>query len=455
MKTNSLHLLLIIISLSFLFSGCAYKRLFKEGKKYEDEGMLELSIEKYNEALQKKTDFVDARIALNRTLTRYAHDLEQQIDENYIQLDDNEIVENYLKLKNFKKIADNNRISLEISNQTKEQYTEAQQRYLTNHYAQVTTNLENEDFDNALLHILAIKKVNSSYKDIKEKEIICRCEPLYRNAQQQIQLKKYRTAYSILESVIGIGGNYKDSKNIQNECLEKGILTVAFTNFSSNDANKRLFAEQLIRKTTTNIQNANALFLKVVDINNTEQIVREQKIAMQNGIEIQGNIIPVRSHLSFKIPLLTYTKSTLTKTKKKGYIKEVKDDKSVVYHKVYYYECAQSAESKIMFTYELRSTETGLTLLLDNYTEQISDKVCYIEYSGKNISNLRSGYWENGGAFNPSKDYVNDNFMANLAILQLINARKTLKTKSDLQTTLCNNIANKISDKLIKYNPEK
>ena len=205
MKTNSLHLLLIIISLSVLFSGCAYKRLFKEGKKYEDEGMLELSIEKYNESLQKKTDFVDARIALNRTLTRYAHDLEQQIDENYIQLDDNEIVENYLKLKNIKKIADNNRISLEISNQTKEQYTESQQRYLTNHYAQVTTNLENEDFDNALLHILAIKKVNSSYKDIKEKEIICRCEPLYRKAQQQIQLKKYRTAYSILESVIGIG----------------------------------------------------------------------------------------------------------------------------------------------------------------------------------------------------------------------------------------------------------
>ena len=123
--------------------------------------MLELSVEKYNASLIKKEDFTDARIALNRTIIRYANELEQQIDNNYTQLDDDALVENFIKLKNLKNIADNNRIQLEIGSRTQEQYNESQQRYVIDHYANVLAFIETEDFSTALSHILAIKKVDT------------------------------------------------------------------------------------------------------------------------------------------------------------------------------------------------------------------------------------------------------------------------------------------------------
>jgi len=454
MRVRILHFF-IVAFVSLLLSSCAYQRLFKEGKKYEEAGMLELSVEKYNAALAKKNDFADARIALNRTLIRYANDLEQQIDENYIQLNDDALVENFIKLKNLKRIADNNRIQLEISSRVQEQYNESQQRYLVDHYAKALAFIETEDFSAALSHILSIKKVNENYQDIAEKEIVCRCEPLYREALQQMQLEKYRTAYNTFNSIIKIGSNYKDSKNLQNECLEKGMLTVAFTTFYSNDIAKKNFVNKLKTNITTTIQSSNAIFLEIVDINNTEAIIKEQHLAMQNGIEIQGTLIPVRSHLSFEVPQLTYTKSSLSKTKKKGFIKETKKDKSVVYHKVYYYECTQSVVAKVSLNYKLLSTETGLTLLSNSYSLQTSDKIHYIEYSGKNASNLLSGNWENTGKFNPNKDYVNDNFSAKYSIQSLLKARNVLKSSTELQNVLCNDIAKKISNSLLKYNPEK
>ncbi|MBO5974629.1 MAG: hypothetical protein J6P95_02765 [Paludibacteraceae bacterium] len=445
----------IVTLISLLLSSCAYKRLFKEGKKYEEAGMLELSVEKYNASLIKKEDFTDARIALNRTIIRYANELEQQIDNNYTQLDDDALVENFIKLKNLKNIADNNRIQLEIGSRTQEQYNESQQRYVIDHYANVLAFIETEDFSTALSHILAIKKVDTNYKDIVEKEIICRCEPLYREALQQMQLEKYRTAYNTFKSIIKIGGNYKDSKSLQDECLEKGMLTVAFTSFYSNDTSKKTFIDKLKSSITTTVQNSNAIFLEIVDINNTEAIVKEQHLAMQNGIEIQGTLIPVRSHLTLDVPQLTYTKSSLTKTKKKGFIKEIQKDKSVVYHKVYYYECTQSAVAKVTLNYNLKSTETGLTLLSNSYSLQTSDKVHYIEYSGKNASNLLSGSWENQGKFNPEKDRVNDNYTAKNNIQTLLKARTSLKSSTELQNVLCTDIAKKLSNSLLNYNPEK
>ena len=105
---------------------------------------------------------------------------------------------------NLKNIADNNRIQLEIGSRTQEQYNESQQRYVIDHYANVLAFIETEDFSTALSHILAIKKVDTNYKDIVEKEIICRCEPLYREALQQMQLEKYRTAYNTFKEPVAV-----------------------------------------------------------------------------------------------------------------------------------------------------------------------------------------------------------------------------------------------------------
>ena len=101
------------------------------------------------------------------------------------------------------------------------------------------------------------------------------------------------------------------------------------------------------------------------------------------------------------------------------------------------------------------STETGLTLLSNSYTLQTTDKIHYIEYSGENASNLLSGYWEKSGSLNPNKDSVNDNLSAKRTIQSLVSARNTLKSFSELQNVLCNDIAKKLSNTLQNYNPEK
>ncbi len=444
----------LILSCLIIFSSCAYKRLYKEGKKYEDAGLLELSIEKYNAAIAKKNDFVDARIGLNRTIVRYSKDLEQKIENSYTNLNDDQTVDHFIKLQKIKSIADRNQIVLEISNRTQEQYNESKNRYLSDHYANALNEMKNENFNNALQHLLDIKKVNQTYKDITELERICRCEPLYRNALELMNLGKYRMAHSKFCSVLNIGGDYKDSQALREECLEKGVLTIAFTKFSLGNNSYQLFAEQITTKTKQNILNSNALFLKIVELDNTEAMIREQKIAMQNGIDLKGNLIPVRAHLLCNIPQLSYAKTKLECVKKKGFIKEVKKDKSVIYHKVYYYEYKQKATAKAFLSYTLRSTENGLTLLTNSHTATTSDNIHFIEYSGKNCNALRSGNWKNSGRFNPNEDVVHDNFLSNLAISQLLNARKNLRTASEMQSILVNDLAQKLSEALLKFNPE-
>ncbi len=443
-----------ILSCLIILSSCAHKRLYKEGKKYEEAGMLELSIEKYNAAITKKNDYVDARIGLNRTIARFSKDLEQKIDNSYTNLDDNQTVEYFIQLQKVKAIADNNQVILEISNRTQDQYDESKNRYLNDHYANVLTEIRNENFDVALQHILDIKKVNHSYKDIAELEKTCRCEPLYRDGIEYMNLGKYRSAHSKFSSVLNIGGDYKDSKALQNESLEKGVLTIAFAQFNLGNSNYQLFAEQITSQIKQNILNANALFLKIVELDNTEAMIREQKIAMQNGIDIKGNLIPVRAHLLCNIPQISYTKTKLECVKKKGFIKDIKKDKSVVYHKVYYYEYSQKATAKAFLSYDLRSTVNGLTMLTNSHTATTSDNIHYIEYSGKNRSALRSGNWKNSGRFNPNEDVVYDNLLSNLAITQLLNARKTLRTTSEMQNILVNDLSLKLSKSLLQFNTE-
>lgn len=453
MKHLNRHIV-VAFALMLALQSCVYKRLYNDAYKYEQAGLLQLAIEGYDASLLRRSDFSDARIALHRTAARYAQELEQKIDYSYTNLNYDDIVINYLKLKEVEKVLSKYQLPLPSNGRTQQQYEDAKTHFVSEHYSEAVKCMESNSFTLALAHISQIKKVAPNYKNIAEMERISICEPLYITATEQMSIKQYRKAYNTLSTIIAEGGNYKDCKALQEECLEKGILIIAFTPMQLSNYSYQSFANLIMNNTKLAIQNANHRFTKMVDINYTENVVKEQKLAMANGIEINGHIIPIRAHLACKIPLLTYQQSAVKKTKRKGYIKEVKKDKSVVYHKVYYYECTQSATAQATFYFELRSTESALTLLSGSYAPTTSDNIKYIECSGQNLNNLRSGYWENSGKFDPTKDYVNDDILSIYNMSKLTSARRTLKTATTLHSALCDNIVQQLSRALLNFNPE-
>src|SRR5574344_167108 len=438
-----------------LFTGCAYRKAAKQAAKYEQAKMYSAAIDKYLYSLSKKGDYIDARIGLMRTLTIYKEQLVEKIEEGYEALNDDAVVDNYLALDNLRKKAAPYQVEIAIDSRTQGQYAEAKNRFLVTHYKKAQHYIEEENFSEAQTLLESIIKVESGYENAHELLITCKCEPLYRSGKSSLNNQKYRTAYAAFQQILNINASYKDTKELQTESLEKGILTIAFTSMK-NQSRYPTFCNSIINDTKQAIQKANNPFVKIVDLNNTEQMLAEQRRALQYGLELKaGAIIPVRAHLSCAVESFTLTTTPLQVVKKKGFIKETKSDKTVVYHKVYYKEYSRSQTCQCSFLYDLRSVETGIILVSGSSTPTSTDKIHYAYCEGQNNSNLYSGTWENQkSAFDANTDKVNDSFIAKLAMKSLVYGRQELKSENEMRQQLINTIVKDMSNKILKYNPE-
>lgn len=452
---NLLANIMLVLLAAVMLTGCAHKRFTKEATRYEQSGMYLSAVDKYFAALDRKADYINARIGLMRCATNYAEELKQNIEKNYLSLNDNGVVDNYQLLSTLKAKASLYQVDISIDSRTEGQYFEAKNRYLVSHYTEGIRLAENDNFSEALAEFEKVKSVNPIYEDVNERIKYCKCEPLYRRGEQMMTLKKYRTAYANYTELMNTDASYKDALQRSKEAVWKGVLTVAFSDVYVQKPN-RPFVDKIISSVKTKVQVANNPFLQIVELDQTQEIIEQQKIAMANNLDFDaGNIIPVRGLLSCRLSYLNYTVSKVEKTKQKGFIRTQNEDRTFSYKKVYYYEYKQNATLSASFSYSVVSSETGLTLLTGVSSPTTSDNIHFVECPNYGVANLFSGSWENqGSAYNPEKDVINDGFLARTAFAVLKNGRTTLKTRSEMATPLVNQISKEMSTKLLKYNPE-
>lgn len=437
----------LILLVCLLFSGCAYRKAYKQAVKYEAAQMYNLAVEKYLFSLSKKPTFTDSQIGLMRSATIYKSQLEDEIERAYRALDDDKVVNTYLTLDNICTQAASYKVELEIGSRTKGQYEESKGRFLTNHYTTAQQLMDEEKFGDAEKQLQTIVKVDPTYRDSKKMLVVSKCEPIYRIGTLNMESRKFRTAYNQFQKILTIDGNYKDTRELLSEALEHGMLTIAFTP-TSNEWRYKNFCNLLRTKTTQIVQQRNDPFYRIVDLNNTDYMLREQKKALQYGLDMKaGAVIPVRAHLNYEILQMQLVVNQPKLNQKKGYIKETKKDKSIVYHKVYYTEYTRSQKCQGNITFTLKSTETGLTLTSGSSYVSSNDQIAYVYYSGNIKGTLYSGTWENQRSASESdKVYY--------SLESQMNARRNLKSEEEMQKELTDKVANDIARTILNYRIE-
>ncbi len=225
MKLRNIQIFGLILLL--LTTGCAYRKAAKQGAKYEQAGMYGAAVGQIPFIRSAKGNYIDARIGLMRAAKIYQEQLENKIESSYSSLNDDEVVDNYLILDNLRKKRPFKWKS-PFSPRTQGQYAESKNRFLITHYKEAQQNLDNENFGAAEKHLEAIINVDPTYENAWELLVISKCEPIYRTGKNLMAYQKYRSAYYQFQKILNISQTYKDTRELKDEALEKGMLTIAF-----------------------------------------------------------------------------------------------------------------------------------------------------------------------------------------------------------------------------------
>ncbi len=449
--------LLLVIGMVVL-GGCASKRYAKKGMKYQQAGLYELAADMFYQSMLKNPKNIDAAIGLKTNGQRLLDDKILAVHQAYSSGNDKETVYKFLETKAYRDKVNATGVMISYPQRTEDYFAEAKPRYLSKLYNEARILLDEENFSDAEKLFAEIKSIDPGYQGVDEHMKISKCEPLYREGSEFLTNGYFRKAYANFNSIIVNHGTYKDSKDLRDEALEKGMITIAIAPVKSKyriSSSLLSLLESKISRELTSLKNP---FIKIVDIKNTEIFLDQQ----QQGSNVEvGQLLAAKALLSGKIISLTKVDGDLRKEEKRGYLKEeysVKDKataetrKEYRYHKVIYYEYIQENSVDVSFQYQLSSTETSSVLISDVINSGEDDKIHYATFEGKS-ENLIPGYWEFKQKDSP-RDKKNESPSAVKELQSLFKASKNVETVEKLQDKVFDEIASNVALKINNYNPE-
>ena len=443
------------------FSSCASKKYAKRGSKYEQAGMFEQAADMYYQSLVAKSSNIDARIGLQRNGERVLDDKGFRISQAYMDGDDKRTVLAYLDARDYRDKLSAVGVKLEIPSRAAEQYNEVKPRYLEKTYGEAQLLLEEEKFALAEEKFKEIKRIDPSYQSVDALMGVAKWEPVYREGKGYFEKGLYRKSYYTFDKILKSQSAYKDAEVLKSEALQRGVLTVAITTFKNKTRSPEAtgLLTGYIKKSLVDLNNP---FVKVVDVQNANQLVEQQKRALEQGGSIKvGQLLAAKALLNGNITSFANQAGKLLRQEKTGYLKIVTKKKvpgsleekvEVTYKKVRYLEVKRVNRVDCSFSYELTSTETGALLVSDAMNLMASDGVHYAEFDGDH-KKLVPGYWVYIDKANP-KDKVNDNPTAVSELKSLLAAKRTVKEVNVLKEEVALMVAERVSQRINNYNPE-
>ncbi len=434
-----------VVFLAF-FACSGSKRQAKRAAVLEASGMSEEAANYYWDALRRNPKNLDAQIGLKKTGQVV---LDKMIEEFMLYNQDNDAKKSYqLSQKALKYQSDAARfqVALQIASQVTNDFTQTKNRYLAQLYDRGKSALEAEKFADAERTLSELLSIERDYRDSRELYDIARLEPLYRTAKEHMAGGKNRLAYYKFEEILR-QLNYKDSKVLQEQARKLGTTTIAVFPYQNatraRDAEMRLYAYCLSELLA--VKNP---FLEVMDRQNLDVLMQEQKLGV-SGIVDDNSAAQAGKLLGIKVvlfgTLLEYseTPSRLQSVQKQGYeafwvqkydTATKQNIKVRQFKPVFYNEFSQSVEIAVSFQYKLIATETGRVLFTSILGDKKADRIEYATYNGV-TDNLFPG----------SQTAVSTDAQSKRNLDNLLRARKTLKSNSDLTQDIFTSLAKQMA----------
>lgn len=447
----------LFISLILLFSACASKRFAKKAAKFDQAGLFEDAASYYLLAVQKNPANVDAKLGLRKTGQLTLDKKLAEFMQLYKQADYQQSVYKYIIAEDYYKKVKSAGVDLVYPESYKSYYEEAKGDFLNKKYIEGIDMLNREEFTDAKTVFEEIKKIDVNYKDVKEKYIIAKYEPIYREANHLLDNKLYRQAYYKFIEIINGAKEYKQSANLRDEAREKGTITILATDFICLQGSQKAATQALTAKLKDQLLNSNNPFIRLIDpASVSTNLYTNGKINFQTA-----SLAGIKAVLTGSVSEVTATEGKLIKTTKRGYLKEVIKEKNaageeiekVNYHKTEYFEFEMQNQARFGLNFKLISTENSEVMVSDMFTLSNTDKVHYATFTGDK-KKLIPGYWKNKNSKSP-EDIVKDNWGDVNNLKNLLNAGQQIKAVSILTGELVDQSASRIATKINNYNPEK
>lgn len=453
----TLSFLLLLLAVA-----CSPARTYtKKGNKLAEAGVYDEASMAYMMALANDRTHVDARIGLRNSaqqaLNVYLDKFFRAHNENQLK----DAVYGYRKADKFYKDVTFYGVELELPSYYTAYYNEDLQTYLQQLYQNGNTLLEQKKFREAEQIFKEISQLDPEYKDVDALKKMSVIIPTYEAGLGYFEAGNYRKAYMNFNQVFGLQANYKDVANLRRVAKERATITVAVMPFEN--ASSYAYPITINSYIISDLAGANNEFIVVIDRENTEKLIKEQKLSLANNTNdnlavVAGELMGAKAILTGKVLDFGVQHPNMRHHERTGYESyqekvynpaNKKMELQTRYRKVMYSEFQGESAVRLKVQYQLISTETGTVLASDVVEHHERDEVRYISYEG-NTRNLLAGSWKSRNENLPS-DKIYSSYSQQREVQSLLNAKRDFKPINEMMVSMQNRISNRIINQVMAY----
>lgn len=388
---------IILMAFAITLVGCTGSKSFaKKGAKLDEAGLYAEAAGMYEQAAQRNQKNVDAKIGLKKTGQRV---LDEKLGSFFkamaVGSAKGEAVATYLDAKAYQERIGRLGVVLEIPDHYKADFEQVKGEHLVELYTEGQALMEQQQFKAAEEVFARIARLEPNYKDANSLQAVAYLEPLYRQGKNDLAAGQYRKAYASLDKVVAKDASYKDAAALHQECITKGQFTIAVMQFTSTTRRADIM-NKLQAYSMTALTEAHDPFLKVVDRENLERILAEQRLSLSGVVDEQtavrvGNLMGAQAVLMGTVVDYREEAGELRRSTKDGFesyrveqVNKETGEKYFVtkYKAVRYSEYLQENKVYLSFNFRLVSLETGEVLVSKVVDRQAEDHMYYADYTG-------------------------------------------------------------------------
>ncbi|MBK7382125.1 MAG: hypothetical protein IPI81_02150 [Flavobacteriales bacterium] len=416
--------------------GCSGSKSFsKKGTKLDEAGLYAEAAVMFEQSAQRSAKNVDAKIGLKKTGQMVLNDkLSSFFKSVAMGSAKGDAVSTYLEARAYQDRVQRLGVVLEIPDHYKEDFERVKDEYLVELYNEGQGLMEKQEFKSAEVVFAKIARLEPNYKDASSLRSIAFLEPLYRAGKADLTAGAYRKAYGSLDQVVSKDAGYKDASALRQECLTKGQYTIAVMPFTGS-VKRTDIPQKAQAQAITALTEMRDPFLRVVDRENMERILQEQRLSLSGVVDDQtavrvGNLIGAQAILLGTVADYREEPGELRRSTKDGFeayrveqINKETGEKSFItkYRPVRYSEYFQENKAIISLNFRLVSLETGEVLASKMVDREVKDHMYYATYDG-NRDQL----------FPAQNGVVHQNNAARNELRGLLNAPKEVKSSATL-----------------------
>lgn len=462
MKSSYIKLTVLIFAILSITSCDTPKSLTKKGDKFSEKSLYVDACKFYMQALNQKGDFIEAKEGLRVSGQKQVNIHLDKFFKSKNFGEERQAIYHYRDASSLQNKIATYSIQIDIPQTYTTDYNTLVDNYVTESYDKAIDLLEEERFSESEKLLKEITVLKPNFKDVESMKNVATFEPIYRSANEFLELEKFRSAYYEFEK---IPSSYKECESRKALALEAGLLTIGIMEFQNSTRNKGGEAA-IAALITEEVIQLNNPFIKLVDRQQVQAFIDEQLLGMSGQVlestsAQAGALIGAKAMLNGKLVSYSKQEQPIQKSSKKAWLEKKirkyneeteKYYYESVYEKIRYDEYYGSNSVQVGFQFQLVSTESGEILLTKLINVNKKDDLHFAE-SDHNFRDIVPGNWRWENKKSPN-DVIKDSFAEKRALKSLFRNKKTFLSVNELANAAYEEIASKVSDKINNYNPE-